>query len=90
MEIFGVEKDVIYSKGRRKIHVAVKSLLCYWAVRELGITVTGLTKRHGMTQPVLGYAVGRREQIAKERNYDLVSLFIYGRYIPLFKKLKSA
>jgi hypothetical protein len=31
MEIFGVEKEVIYSKGRRKIQVAARSLLCYWA-----------------------------------------------------------
>ena len=30
-EIFGVEKEVIYSKGRRKIQVAARSLLCYWA-----------------------------------------------------------
>jgi hypothetical protein len=32
MEIFGVEKDVIYTGGRRKIQVAARSLLfCYWA-----------------------------------------------------------
>ena len=40
MEIFGVEKDVIYSKGRGKIQVSGKSMLCYWAVRELGLTAT--------------------------------------------------
>ena len=46
MEIFGVEKDVIYSK---------------------------LAKRLGMTQPAVSYAVIRGEQMAKERNYNLVS-----------------
>ena len=45
IEIFGIERDVIYSKGRRKIQVAAKSLLCYWAVRELGLTATALAKR---------------------------------------------
>jgi chromosomal replication initiation ATPase DnaA len=73
MEIFGVEKDVIYSKGRRKIQVAARSLLCYWAVRELGLTATELAKRLGMTQPAVSYAVIRGEQIAKERNYHLVT-----------------
>jgi chromosomal replication initiation ATPase DnaA len=73
MEIFGVERDVIYSKGRRKIQVAARSLLCYWAVRELGLTATGLAKRLGMTQPAVSYAVCRGEQIAKERNYILTS-----------------
>ena len=73
MEIFGVEKDVIYSKGRRKIQVAARSLLCYWAVRELGLTATELAKRLGMTQPAVSYAVRRGEQIAKKSNYNLVS-----------------
>jgi REP element-mobilizing transposase RayT len=73
MEIFGVEKDVIYAKGRRKIQVAARSLLCYWAVRELGLTATELAKRLEMTQPAVSYAVIRGEQIAKERNYHLVT-----------------
>ena len=72
MEIFGVEKEVIYSKGRRKIQVAARSLLCYWAVRELGFTATELAKRLGMTQPAVSYAVSRGEQIAKEKSYNLI------------------
>jgi putative transposase len=72
MEIFGIEKDVIYSKGRRKIQVAARSLLCYWAVRELGLTATGLAKHFGITQPAVSYAVLRGERIAKESNYTLV------------------
>jgi putative transposase len=72
MEIFGVEKDVIYSKGRRRIQVAARSLLCYWAVRELGITATDLAKQLRMTQPAVSYAVIRGELIAKEKSYTLV------------------
>jgi putative transposase len=72
IEIFGVEKDVIYSKGRRKIQVAARSLLCYWAVRELGISATELAQRLGITQPAVSYAVVRGELIAKEGNYLIV------------------
>ena len=68
MEIFGVERDVIYSKGCRKIQVATRSLLFYWAVRELGHTASELAKRLGITQPAVSYAVICGEQIAKERN----------------------
>ena len=71
MEIFGVEKDVIYSRRRSKIPVAARSLLCYWAVCELGYTTTELAKRLGLTQPAVSYAVSRGEKIAKERNYTL-------------------
>ena len=60
-------------RGRRKIQVAARSLLCYWAVRELGLTATELAKRLGLTQPAMSYPFIRGEQIAKERNYNLVS-----------------
>ena len=53
--------------------MAARSLLCYWAVRELGLAATELAKRLKMTQPAVSYAVSRGEQIAKERNYNLVS-----------------
>jgi putative transposase len=72
IEIFGIERDVIYSKGRRKIQVAAKSLQCYWAVRELGLTATALAKRLGIRQPAVSYAVMRGELIAKESNCTLV------------------
>jgi REP element-mobilizing transposase RayT/DNA-binding transcriptional ArsR family regulator len=71
MEIFDLERDVLYSKGRSRIQVAARSLLCYWAVRELGLTATELARRLGVTQPAVSYAVSRGERIAKERNYRL-------------------
>jgi len=59
MEMFGVEKDVIYSKGRRRIQVAARCLLCYLAVRELGLAATELAKQVKMTQPAVSYAIFR-------------------------------
>jgi len=72
MEIFGVEKDVIDSKGRRRIQVADRSLLCYWILRELALAAADLAKRPKMTQPAVRYAVIRGERIAKENSYTLV------------------
>lgn len=72
MEIFGVEKDAIYSKGRRRIQVAARSLLCYLGVRELWLAATELAKRLKLTQPAVSYAVICIERIAKENNYNLV------------------
>ena len=54
---------------RRKVQVEARYLLCYWAVRELGISCTDLAKQLEMTQPGVGYAVNRGEKIAKEHNY---------------------
>jgi len=72
MEIFGIDKNVIYSKGRPQIQVAARSLPCNWAAGEIGLPAIELAKRLGMTLAAVRYAVIRKEQIAKERSYNLV------------------
>jgi len=71
MEIFEINRDEIYAKGRRRSQVEARSLLCYWAVRLLGLTATDLANRLSMTQPATGYAVSRGEQLAKNMDYRL-------------------
>jgi len=70
-KIYGIEKNEIYSKGRRKVQVNARDLLCYWAVREIGMTCTEIAKRLGMSQPGVGYAVSRGEKIVKKHKYQL-------------------
>ena len=71
-ELLCVDGDRIYSKGRRRDQVEARSLFCYLAVRELGYSVTDLARRLDMTQPAVGYAVSRGEQIAIERNISML------------------
>jgi len=42
------------------------------AVRELGYALTDLSRRLGMTQPGVGYAVKRGEQHPEENNCRLI------------------
>ena len=72
MEIFGVEREEIYFRGRRKQQMQARSLLCHWAVNELGISRTEIARCLGMTQPGVGYAVNRGAQIAQNMNYKLI------------------
>ncbi|MCK4389691.1 MAG: transposase, partial [Desulfobacterales bacterium] len=62
----------LYLMGRRKIRAEARSLLFYWAVRELGMSGTLLAKRFKMSQSGVVYAVNKGEKIAKERNYQLL------------------
>ena len=70
-EIYQIDKDELYSSGRQKSRVEARSLLCYWAVRELGISGTSLAKRLGMSQSGVVYAVNKGERTAKENKYQL-------------------
>ena len=71
MEVLGVERETIYTKGRRRIEAEAKGLLCYWAVRDLEMKGTELAKRLGMSQPAVGYAVRRGEEIANQKGWTL-------------------
>mgnify|MGYP001268881842 CR=1 FL=1 len=70
-KLYGIDEEEIYSKGRQKVKVEARDLLCYWAVKELGISCTDVARRLGMSQPGAGYAVSRGEKIAKKHNYQL-------------------
>lgn len=67
-----VEVDDIYSRSRKKNKVQARSLLCYWASRELGFSHTELARQLGISVPAVSYSVERGEMIARENNYQLI------------------
>jgi REP-associated tyrosine transposase len=71
-EIYELREDDIFSKGKHQRKVKARSLLCFWAVRELGITLTELARHLGLSVPAIGYSVERGEIIARENGYRLV------------------
>ncbi|MBI4571876.1 MAG: transposase [candidate division NC10 bacterium] len=53
------------SKVRRRARY--RSILCYWAVRKLGLPGTVVAARLGLTQPAVSRAVLRGERVVKEQ-----------------------
>ncbi len=70
-EIYRVEKEGIFSRGREKVKSDARALFCFWAVRELGYGQRELARRLGMSQPGVGYAVIKGEAISKSNNYHI-------------------
>lgn len=70
--IYEIEREELYSRSRQKVRAEARSLFCYWAVRELGISGVFLARRLGMSQPGVVYATNKGEKIAKEKNYQLL------------------
>ena len=46
-------------------------LFCFWAVQELGVALTDLARRLGMSQVGVGYALQRGEVMGRERGCQL-------------------
>jgi REP element-mobilizing transposase RayT len=68
---FSVMPDDLYTPSKRSEVVKARSLLCYWAIRELGLTATAVARALGVTQPAVSTAVQRGEAIAKAQGFRL-------------------
>jgi hypothetical protein len=69
--LFGIESNEIYTPGKQSSLVGARSLFCYWAVRELGISATALARKLQLSQPAISISVKRGEKIAREKDFDL-------------------
>jgi REP element-mobilizing transposase RayT len=70
---FSLVPEELYSPSKRPERVKARSLLCYWAIRELGLTATAVARALGVTQPAVSTAVQRGEAIAKAQGLRLVN-----------------
>jgi len=66
-----IDERVIFARGRQQERVRARDLFCFWAVRELGISMTEVARSVRMTPPGVGYAVRRGEALAQEKSYWL-------------------
>jgi putative transposase len=69
--LYDLASEQLFVPVRYPKVVQARSLLCFWAVRELGFKATELAGRMGLTQPAVSIAVRRGEKIAKEKHLDL-------------------
>ena len=70
-EIFKIAVKYILSPGKQPERVIARSVLAYWAVRELGISGTKVGKRLGLSQSAVSRAVQRGEQLVSEHRLSL-------------------
>ena len=69
--ITGVKPNRIFSRGKDRSRVRARSLLCFWATTELGITLAQLSRRIRISQSSISMSVHRGEQIAETEGYSL-------------------
>jgi hypothetical protein len=70
-EIFGMTGEEMKIGGKDQRSVAARSVVSYWAVKELGVSGTEVARRLRVTQPAVSQAVKRGAMIIEERHLKL-------------------
>ncbi len=71
-EVLGVKPEEVWAEGKYRRIVGARSLLCYWAVRELGLPMSSLARKLGISIPSVSESVTRGRKIAEEKNLLLL------------------
>jgi putative transposase len=71
-EVLGVKPETVWAKGKYRRIVEARSLMCYWAVRELGVPMSSLARKLGISIPSVSESVSRGRRIAEEKNLLLL------------------
>jgi hypothetical protein len=66
-EVLSVKPEDVWARGKYQRIVEARSLFCYWAVRELGVSMSSLGRRLGISIPAVGKSVIRGRQIAEAK-----------------------
>jgi len=73
-ELTGVDKTQIFLPGKERNRVKARSLYCYWAVRELGMSMSELSRKLELSLSGVSQSVGRGEKIAEEEGFCLIDI----------------
>ena len=72
VKIYGLEPAQLYTPGKQPAKVKARSLFCYWATAELGITMTHLAGLLKISQPAVSNCVRRGEKIVLDEGFSLL------------------
>ncbi len=63
--------EEVFAAGKNRRTVRARSLVCFWAVRHCGMTMSSLAKKLGLSSMGISQSVKRGEKIADEDGYEL-------------------
>jgi putative transposase len=66
-ELMGVEPLGLWGPGKERNRVSARSLLCYWAVRGLGLSMTELSRKLRLSLSGVSQSVKRGEKMAENK-----------------------
>jgi putative transposase len=67
----GMPVEAVWAFGKHRQTVEARSLLCYWAVRLIGLNMSSLSKRLKISATAVSQSVARGEVLAQKNSYTL-------------------
>jgi hypothetical protein len=67
-----LEPEDVLAVGKYPQRARARSLLCFRATRELGMTTVDLSKKLHLAQPTVSQAVRRGQKIASDEGFHLI------------------
>ena len=71
-KVLGINRTEVLSSGRQPHRVKARSLVCFWASRELGMSMVKLSKRLKISQATVSQSAIRGEKIVKKNKLKLL------------------
>ena len=72
-ELTGVAVEAMFGAGKKRENVKARSLLCFWAVKELDVTLVDLARRLGVAVSTVSLAVQRGSQLVDREKLTTAS-----------------
>ena len=70
---FEIEAELILKPSNQPLRAKARSLACYWAVRELGLSGVKVGRLLSLSQPAVSRAVARGEKLAQNMKLRIIS-----------------
>ena len=70
-EVLNVEVGEVWAQGKFRRIVEARSVLCFWAVKELGMSLSSLARRLRLSIPSVSDSVARGQRIVEARGWRL-------------------
>jgi len=67
--LMNLERSEIWAAGKECRRVAARSVFCFWAVRELGISMAELSRQLKLSISGISLSIKRGEKMIKDKNY---------------------
>ena len=71
---FSLPSEAVYGRGKNRDTVKARRIVCFWAVIKLGMTMTAVAKKLGVSVPTVSLSVSKGEQLARKEGISLTKM----------------